>query len=124
VRSGQGDLEASVEERGSDLSEARAGLAEAGLGRSVTEGEDMVEDFGRQVGHRQDSVGRRRKRRKKVRPERTPVSRLRLPCSQTARPEPVHVFIVAFRRSLGRGRHIYQSLPRSVRQLQQKGEVT
>jgi hypothetical protein len=63
-RSGRGDLEASVEERGGDLLEKRAGLTEAGLGRSVTKKDDMVEDFGRQVGYRRKLVGRRGGRRR------------------------------------------------------------
>jgi hypothetical protein len=52
-----------------------------------------------------------------------PVSQPRLPCSQAARPEPVHVFILAVRRGLDRGRHASSSLRRRVRRLQQWGEV-
>jgi hypothetical protein len=46
-----------------------------------------------------------------------PVSQPRLPCSETARPEPVQVFILAFRRGPGRGRRASQSLRRRVRRL-------
>jgi hypothetical protein len=53
-----------------------------------------------------------------------PVNQPRPLYSQKARPEPLHVFFLAFRRSLGRGRHASRSLRRSVRRLQQKGEIT
>jgi hypothetical protein len=96
--SGRSDLEASVEERGGDLLENRAGLTEAGLGRSVTEGDGVVKDSGRKIGYRRERRGEGRDELRKSQEEAqtwavmvsaTPISTVqlqpRLPHFPTAR---------------------------------------